>query len=167
MISELGIFKSFREDLVFLSVIYCLRFIVKFNRWSSSHFKVKLILKLVLLALKPMHRYFKGYPMLETSLNYLGVLVIPETSLELFVALVLVAIVILASYQFVMDLLVLDLLLILELLRSIMLLKQSFIQSLLKNQLEFNLKQISFLRQVLEHSKLLFTKFIYAPLWQA
>jgi len=119
---------------------------------------VKLILKLmkVLLALKLEHQNFKGYLMLETSLNYLGALIIPENSLELFVALELVpvAIVLLASCQFVMDLLDFDLLQILELLHSIMLLKQNFIQLLPKNQLEF-----SYLIWVLEDSKLLFTKF--------
>jgi len=93
---------------------------------------VKLILKLilVLLTLKLMHQHFKEYLMLMTSLNYLRVLIIPETSLGPFVALelVLVAIVLLVNCQFVTDLFALGSLLILELLRSIMLLKQSFNQ---------------------------------------
>jgi len=93
---------------------------------------VKLILKLilVLLNLKLMHQHFKEYLMLMTSLNCLRVLIIPETSLGPFVALelVLVAIVLLVNCQFVTDLFALGLLLILELLRSIMLLKQSFNQ---------------------------------------
>lgn len=119
---------------------------------------VKLILKLilVLLALKLMHQHFKGYLMLMTSLNCLRVLIIPKTSLGPFVTLelVLVAIVLLVNCQFVTDLFALNLLLILELLRSIMLLKQSFKQLLPKNQLEF-----SYLRWVLVDFKLLFIKF--------
>jgi hypothetical protein len=117
---------------------------------------VKLILKLikVLLALKLMHQHFMGYLMLETLLNYLRVFIILETNLELFIDLdlLLVAIVLLTSFRFVMDLLALDLLLILELHRLIMLLKQSFIQLLLKNQLKFN-----YLRRALANSLLLFT----------
>ena len=100
-----------------------------------------------------MPQNFKGYLMLKTLLNCLKVLINPETSLEPFVGLELVFVVIiwLANYQFVIDLFVLNLLKILELLRSIMLLKQSFKQLLLKNQLIF-----SYLVWVLENSKQLF-----------
>ncbi len=61
--------------------------------------------------------------MLETLLNYLGVLIILETSLDL-----LVLIVLLVSFTFVADLFDLNLQLILKLLHSIMLLKRSFIE---------------------------------------
>jgi hypothetical protein len=82
---------------------------------------VKLIL--MLITLKPKNQYFKGYLMLETLLNYLGVLIILETSLDL-----LVLIVLLVSFTFVADLFDLNLQLILKLLHSIMLLKRSFIE---------------------------------------
>jgi len=83
----------------------------------------------VLIILKPTNQYFKGYLMLETLLNYLRVLIIPETILKLFVALelALITIVLLASCRFVVDLLNLNFILILVLLHSIMLLKRSFI----------------------------------------
>lgn len=57
---------------------------------------VKFILKLIqeLLALKFMPQNFKGYLMLKTLLNCLKVLINPETSLEPFVGLELVFVVI-------------------------------------------------------------------------